>query len=318
MFVRSSSLLSLPLERVSATSLRSPLNHWLYDLSLSNMKRLAFFLAALIWTNDWSLLSPSLLKLDFWNWPSAIVLSVINRTQSCGFKCPSIMLIHGEIIAARCSNKLFDALNFKGSGMYQRQAKPLALYPLSPALQESKRWTCVGRQKAMLFRLIPLCAVFDNSSISLRSFAYSPLIFTARRNFAVLCRSQRWLMKWWTNRIAIPRWTSLPIFVSSSFTAVIPSESIDLIAIVHALYLFSGRIISSCLKSINQPRIFFLSLGGAFDANLLCVSITSQGISLCWCSGRAQVSIASNGAWSHRTKLSIPLSSTVREIRLLM
>ncbi len=139
MFVRSSSLLLLSLERASATSLRSPLNHWLYDLSPSNMKRLACFWAASIQTNDWSLLSPCLLKLNFQSQPSAAVLSVIDRMQSCGFKHPSIMSIHGEIIAARCFNKLFDALNFKGSGMYERKAKPSLLYTPSPAGQESER-----------------------------------------------------------------------------------------------------------------------------------------------------------------------------------
>ncbi len=49
------------------------------------------------------------------------------------------MSIHSEMIAARCSKKLFDALNFKGSGMYQRQAKPSSLYPPSPAGKESER-----------------------------------------------------------------------------------------------------------------------------------------------------------------------------------
>ncbi len=100
-----------------------------------------------------------------------------------------------------------------------------------------------------------VCSV-KNSSISLRSFAYSPLIFTTHRHFAVLCRLQRQLMKWWTNRIAILRWTSLPIFVSSSFAVVIPSERIVLIAIVHTLYLYS------CLKLITNPGLcFFLSVG---------------------------------------------------------
>ncbi len=158
----------------------------------------------------------------------------------------------------------------------------------------------------MLFRLIPLCAIFKNSSISLRSYAYFPLIFTAPRRFAVLCRSQRQLMKWWTNGIAIPRCTRLPIFVSSSFAVIVPSESIVLIAVVHALYLFFGRILNSCLKLINQPRIVFLSSSGASDVSLLHASITSWGIGMCWCSGRAQVSIAGSGAWLHRTKLSIP------------
>ncbi len=166
----------------------------------------------------------------------------------------------------------------------------------------------------MLFRLIHWSAVFKNSSISLRSFAYSPLIFTTCRCFAVLCWLQRCLMKWWTNRIAIPRWTSLPILISSSFAVIVPSKSIVLIADVHALYLFSGRIINSCLKLINQPRIVFLPSSGASDLSLLRASIASQGIGLCRCSGRAQVSIASNGAWAHCTKLSVPLISTVREI----
>ncbi len=109
----------------------------------------------------------------------------------------------------------------------------------------------------MLFRLISLCAVFKNSSMSSRSFACSPLIFTGCRCFAILCRLQRWLMKWWTNGIAIPRWTSLPLFVSSSFAVIVSSESIVLIAVIHTLCLFSGRIINSCLKLINQPRIVF-------------------------------------------------------------
>ncbi len=140
----------------------------------------------------------------------------------------------------------------------------------------------------MLFSLIPLCAGFKNSSISLRSFVYSPLIFTARCHFAVLCRLRRRLMKWWAKGIAIPRWTSWPIFVSSSFAVIIPSESIVLITLVHTLYLFFGRKIKSCLKSINQPRIVFLSSSGVSDASLLHASITSQGIGLCWCSGHSK------------------------------
>ncbi len=65
MFVSSPSFLSLSLERASTTSLHSPLNHWLYDFSTIDMIRLTCFWAASIWTDNWSLISPSLLKLDF-------------------------------------------------------------------------------------------------------------------------------------------------------------------------------------------------------------------------------------------------------------
>jgi len=82
-------------------------------------------------------LSPSSLKLDFLSHPSAVVLSVIDKTQSWLFRRPAMMSTHGEIIAARCSSKLFDARNRRCFGRYHLQAQPLSLYPPNPAGHES-------------------------------------------------------------------------------------------------------------------------------------------------------------------------------------
>jgi hypothetical protein len=46
------------------------------------MNSVACIQAALILTKDWILLLPSSLKFDFLSQPSAVVLSVIDKTQS--------------------------------------------------------------------------------------------------------------------------------------------------------------------------------------------------------------------------------------------
>ncbi len=127
------------------------------------------------------------------------------------------MSTQGKMIAARCSSRLFDAMNFRFSGRYQRHANPLWLYPPSPARQESYLQMWVGCRKAMLFKLMPPFTIFKKFSISWRSFEYSPLIFTNPCQIEVEWRSRRRLRKWWMKGIAIPRWTSQPMFVSKTF-----------------------------------------------------------------------------------------------------
>jgi hypothetical protein len=100
------------------------------------MNSIACILAASILTEDWILLSPSLLKFDFLSQPSSVVLSVINTMQSWYFHHLARMSTQGKMIAVRFPSKLFDALNFRLSGRYQCHANPLWLYPSSPVGQE--------------------------------------------------------------------------------------------------------------------------------------------------------------------------------------
>ena len=55
--------------------------------------------------------SPSSMKFDFRSQPSEVVLSVIESAQSPFLSHPAMMSIHGVIIAARCTWRLFDARN---------------------------------------------------------------------------------------------------------------------------------------------------------------------------------------------------------------
>jgi hypothetical protein len=63
--VSSSLLLLLSRERASKTLFCTPLNHWLYDLSPSNMKRVACIQAASICADAWMGLLPNSVKFDF-------------------------------------------------------------------------------------------------------------------------------------------------------------------------------------------------------------------------------------------------------------
>jgi hypothetical protein len=102
-----------------------------------DMKRVACFWHASILADAWMELSLSSLKFDFLSHPSAVVLSVIDKTQSWLFRRPARMSTHGEIIAARCSSRLFDARKRRFFGRYHLHAQPLLLYPPNPARHES-------------------------------------------------------------------------------------------------------------------------------------------------------------------------------------
>ncbi len=170
----------------------------------------------------------------------------------------------------------------------------------------------------MLFKLIPLIAIFKNPSMSCRSLRYSPLIFTDCHCLAVEWRSCRRLRKWCTNGIAIPRWMSQPIFVSSIFVVVVPSLIIDSIAVVQAVNLLSDRMIKSHQKLMSQPRIVFVSYSKASDSSLFLASIVSLEMGLLSSRGREHMSNMRRGALLHWMRLSEPSTSTVNETKSLM
>jgi hypothetical protein len=60
--------------------------------------------------------SPSLMKFVFFNQASDIVLSVIDRARLPSLSMPMSMSTQGVIIAAKCSNRLFDARNLRSFG----------------------------------------------------------------------------------------------------------------------------------------------------------------------------------------------------------
>jgi hypothetical protein len=96
------------------------------------MKREACFQAASILTDALMGLLPSLEKFDFFSHPSAVVLSVIDRTQSWGLRRPAMMSTQGDMTAARCSSRLFEALESRWSGSYHLHAHLSLLYPPPP------------------------------------------------------------------------------------------------------------------------------------------------------------------------------------------
>ena len=89
------------------------------------------------------------------------------------------------------------------------------------------------------------------------------------------------------------------MFISSVFAVVVPLLSIASIAFVQAVNLMSGRMINSLLKSMNQPRIVFVSSNGAFDSSLFLVSIVSCGIGPALARGLEHMSNIRRGALLH-------------------
>jgi hypothetical protein len=57
--------------------------------------------------------SLSSMKFNFHSQPSEIVLLVIESAQLPFLRRPAMISIHGVIIAARCSMRLFDAWNLR-------------------------------------------------------------------------------------------------------------------------------------------------------------------------------------------------------------
>jgi hypothetical protein len=101
------------------------------------MKREACFQVASILMDAWMGLLPSSEKFDFFSHPSAVVLSIIDRMQSWGLRRPAMMSTQGDMTAARCSSRLFEALKSRWSGRYHLHAHPSLLYPPNPAGHES-------------------------------------------------------------------------------------------------------------------------------------------------------------------------------------
>ena len=66
-------------------------------------------------------------EINFCIQPSAVVLSVIDNTQSPELRRPLAMLIHGVTIAANNSNRLFDARKSRLLGGLNRHTNPWSL-----------------------------------------------------------------------------------------------------------------------------------------------------------------------------------------------
>ncbi len=115
--------------------------------------------------------------------------------------------------------------------------------------------------------------------------------------FARYCRSHRWLRKWWTVGIAIPRCQRHPrrlIMLSSSFVVEHPFSNMSLIIFIYATNLLFGNDTNSWCVSICHPRVIFSSSISASAISLLHASISSLGYGSCGSFGRAQQSIASS------------------------
>ena len=96
------------------------------------MKRVAYFWAASILTEAGMGLLPSSVKFDLRSHPLAVVLSVINRMQSCGLKRSARMSTHRDMTTMRCLSRLFDDWKSKLLGRYHLHAHPSWLYPPKP------------------------------------------------------------------------------------------------------------------------------------------------------------------------------------------
>ncbi len=163
-----------------------------------------------------------------------------------------------------------------------------------------------------------LFAILKNPSMSWRSFVCSPLFFPNRLCFAVEWRSRRRIMKWWMKGIAIPRWTSRPLFVSRVFAVAVLLLIIVSIAAVQALNLLYGRMIKNQRKLMSQPKITFVSSNGASDSSLFWASIVSLGMGLFGSNGCEHVSNMRRGTLLHQKRLSKPSISTTNNTKSSM
>ena len=124
--VRSPSVLSCSRERASATWFFSPSNHCEYSLisPLMNMEAWCLAMSILVAASRGSASSPCSLKFVLRIHPADVVLSVIDSAQSPLFKRFARMSIHGLIIDAMNSSRLFEALKRKPGCSSNLQAKP--------------------------------------------------------------------------------------------------------------------------------------------------------------------------------------------------
>ena len=81
----------------------------------------------------------SSLKFVFQIQPADVVLSVIDSAQSPLDKRSAIISIHGLIIDAMNSSRLFEDRNRKSGGISNRQANPSSEYPPRPKGHKSER-----------------------------------------------------------------------------------------------------------------------------------------------------------------------------------
>ena len=153
----------------------------------------------------------------------------------------------------------------------------------------------MGWQKPIDLKLTPSCAFFRKKSMRDRSLVHVALIALFRFSFALVSRSHNLLMKWCTKGKIVVRHPNLPMFDSSSIVIVVFLSIIACIASVHAMCLFDGSDILSCLKSMFQPRIVLVSVSSASAKSLLSATRGMRGMGLFEWTGLPQVWKASRG-----------------------
>ena len=98
----------------------------------------------------------------------------IDSAQSPLLKRPARISIHGLIIDAMNSSRLFEAQKCKPGCSSNLQVKPSSEYPPSPKGHESERFIwCVRRRNESRFMSIPSCALSRNFIISPKSSRHS-------------------------------------------------------------------------------------------------------------------------------------------------
>ncbi len=167
----------------------------------------------------------------------------------------------------------------------------------------------------MGFRLILLFAILRKPNIISRSLRYLPLILTFCLFFALVWRSQSQLIKWWMSGIARPRWTRQPMFVLRIFLVDVPSSN-NFWLHLSRQQIFVRESDQESTEVNFHPRIFLISWRRASNSSLFIASIVLWGIGSSGSSGHKTVPIPRSGARSHLIRLSISLTSTVRETRL--
>ncbi len=103
-------------ESTSSITFSTPGNHW-QSLISSSMTCFSWLCTTSNWIVAWIGSWPSLEKLIFCAYTSDVGMLVIERKQSLAKKDPLVKSIHGDMVVAICSSKLFEALNQHSSGI---------------------------------------------------------------------------------------------------------------------------------------------------------------------------------------------------------
>ena len=108
-------------------------NHWLYPSISSSVNKRAWWRVVSVWTLAWVVGSwPTSLKFDFCTHPLAVMLSVIDRTQSPCSRWLTSTSIQGVVMDVKYLSKFLVTWNCRWTGTWKHPCVPLIAVSSEP------------------------------------------------------------------------------------------------------------------------------------------------------------------------------------------